>query len=100
MLAESYERIHRSNLIGMGVVPLQFPAGEDRNTLGLTGDETITVEGLANLTPGGKVAVTVKSAKGEKRIEALCRIDTVNELEYYRHDGILHYVLRRMIGAV
>ena len=100
VLAESYERIHRSNLIGMGVVPLQFPAGENRKTLGLTGDETISIEGLANLTPGSKVVVTVKSAKGEKRIEALCRIDTINELEYYRHDGILHYVLRRMIGAV
>ena len=71
VLAESYERIHRSNLIGMGVVPLQFPAGENRKTLGLTGDETISIEGLANLTPGSKVVVTVKSAKGEKRIEAL-----------------------------
>ena len=99
VLAESYERIHRSNLIGMGVVPLQFPEGEDRKTLGLTGNETISVEGLANLTPGGKVNVTVKSDKGEKRLEALCRIDTANELEYYRHGGILHYVLRRMIGA-
>ncbi|WP_104204798.1 aconitate hydratase AcnA [Billgrantia saliphila] len=99
VLAESYERIHRSNLIGMGVVPLQFPAGEDRKSLGLTGDETISIEGLADLTPGGKVTVTVKSDKGEKRIEALCRIDTANELEYYRHGGILHYVMRRMIGA-
>ncbi|MCE8011050.1 aconitate hydratase AcnA [Billgrantia desiderata] len=99
VLAESYERIHRSNLIGMGVVPLQFPEGENRKTLGLTGDETISIEGLADLTPGGQVNVTVKSAKGEKKIEALCRIDTANELEYYRHGGILHYVLRRMIGA-
>ncbi|MGQ4878385.1 aconitate hydratase AcnA [Billgrantia sp. LNSP4103-1] len=99
VLAESYERIHRSNLIGMGVVPLQFPEGESRTTLGLTGDETVSIEGLSHLTPGGKVAVTVKSDKGEKRIEALCRIDTANELEYYRHGGILHYVLRRMIGA-
>ncbi|MCE8022596.1 MULTISPECIES: aconitate hydratase AcnA [Halomonadaceae] len=99
VLAESYERIHRSNLIGMGVVPLQFPEGESRKTLGLTGDETISIEGLADLTPGGQVTVTVKSAKGEKKIEALCRIDTANELEYYRHGGILHYVLRRMIGA-
>ncbi|MDX5377336.1 MAG: aconitate hydratase AcnA [Halomonas sp.] len=99
VLAESYERIHRSNLIGMGVVPLQFPEGEDRKSLGLTGDETVSIEGLADLTPGGKVTVTVKSAKGEKKLEALCRIDTANELEYYRHGGILHYVLRRMIGA-
>jgi aconitate hydratase len=99
VLAESYERIHRSNLIGMGVVPLQFPEGESRKTLGLTGDETVSIEGLGELTPGGKVTVTIASDKGEKRLEALCRIDTANELEYYRHGGILHYVLRRMIGA-
>ncbi|WP_416138183.1 aconitate hydratase AcnA [Halomonas sp. HK25] len=99
VLAESYERIHRSNLIGMGVVPLQFPEGESRHTLGLTGDEQVSIEGLADLTPGGSVKVTVKSDRGEKKIEALCRIDTANELEYYRHGGILHYVLRKMIGA-
>ncbi|WP_163558119.1 aconitate hydratase AcnA [Halomonas sp. NO4] len=99
VLAESYERIHRSNLIGMGVVPLQFPEGESRQTLGLTGDETVSIEGLRELTPGGKVKVTVKSDKGEKKLEALCRIDTANELEYYRHGGILHYVLRKMIGS-
>ncbi|MCC5881259.1 MAG: aconitate hydratase AcnA [Halomonas sp.] len=100
VIAESYERIHRSNLIGMGVVPLQFSAEENRQSLGLTGDETISIEGLANLTPGGKVTIRVKSDKGEKSIDVLCRIDTANELEYYRHGGILHYVLRRMIGAV
>nr|WP_300312114.1 aconitate hydratase AcnA [Halomonas sp.] len=99
VLAESYERIHRSNLIGMGVVPLQFPEGETRQTLGLSGNETISVSGLADLTPGGEVAVTIKSDKGEKSFNALCRIDTANELEYYRHGGILHYVLRKMIGA-
>ncbi|WP_258364178.1 aconitate hydratase AcnA, partial [Halomonas sp. LBP4] len=100
VLAESYERIHRSNLIGMGVVPLQFPEGESRKTLGLTGDERVSIEGLRELTPGGRVTVTIKSDKGEKKLEALCRIDTANELEYYRHGGILHYVLRRMIGVV
>ncbi|GHE22359.1 aconitate hydratase AcnA [Halomonas urumqiensis] len=99
VLAESYERIHRSNLIGMGVVPLQFPEGESRKTLGLTGDEQVSIEGLSELTPGGKVKVTIKSGKGEKKLEALCRIDTANELEYYRHGGILHYVLRNMIGS-
>ncbi|MCE0733457.1 aconitate hydratase AcnA [Halomonas sp. G15] len=99
VLAESYERIHRSNLIGMGVVPLQFPQGESRQSLGLTGDERISIEGLSELTPGGKVKVTIASDKGEKTLEALCRIDTANELEYYRHGGILHYVLRKMIGA-
>jgi aconitate hydratase len=99
VIAESYERIHRSNLIGMGVVPLQFADGESRKSLGLTGDEQISIEGLSSLTPGSKVKVTIKSDKGEQSIEALCRIDTVNELEYYRHGGILHYVLRKMIGA-
>ncbi|NWN83611.1 MAG: aconitate hydratase AcnA [Halomonas sp.] len=99
VLAESYERIHRSNLIGMGVVPLQFPEGESRQSMGLTGDEQISIEGLADLTPGGSAKVTIKSDKGEKTIEALCRIDTANELEYYHHGGILHYVLRKMIGS-
>ncbi|MBD3898529.1 aconitate hydratase AcnA [Halomonas sp. ML-15] len=99
VLAESYERIHRSNLIGMGVVPLQFPEGEGRESLGLTGDETLSIEGLGELSPGGKVKVTIKSDKGEKKIEALCRIDTANELAYYQHGGILHYVLRKMIGS-
>ncbi|MDN3521334.1 aconitate hydratase AcnA [Halomonas ramblicola] len=99
VLAESFERIHRSNLIGMGVVPLQFPEGENRKTLSLTGDERVSIEGLDELTPGGRVKVTIKSDKGEKKLEALCRIDTANELEYYRHGGILHYVLRRMIGT-
>ncbi|WP_110648001.1 aconitate hydratase AcnA [Salinicola peritrichatus] len=97
VLTESYERIHRSNLIGMGVLPLQFPEGEDRNSLGLTGDETISVEGLADLKPGCSVKVTIASDKGEKKIDALCRIDTANELEYFRHGGILHYVLRSML---
>ena len=97
VLAESYERIHRSNLIGMGVVPLQFPQGQDRKSLGLTGDETVSIAGLADLTPGGTVKVQIKSEKGETTVDALCRIDTVNELDYYRHGGILHYVLRNMI---
>ncbi|OLO06018.1 MULTISPECIES: aconitate hydratase AcnA [Salinicola] len=97
VITESYERIHRSNLIGMGVLPLQFPEGESRETLGLTGDETISIEGLADLAPGSTVKVTIAGDKGEKKIDALCRIDTVNELEYYRHGGILHYVLRSML---
>ena len=99
VIAESFERIHRSNLIGMGVVPLQFPEGESRKTLGLTGDEEISIEGLSDLSPGGSVKVTIHSADGEHRIDAKCRIDTLNELAYYRHGGILHYVLRKMIGA-
>ncbi|MCK0767210.1 aconitate hydratase AcnA [Chromohalobacter canadensis] len=97
VLAESYERIHRSNLIGMGVLPLQFPEGEDRKSLGMTGDEKISIEGIADIEPGAKVKVTIASDKGEKKIEALCRIDTANEMAYYRHGGILHYVLRSML---
>ncbi|WP_346796563.1 aconitate hydratase AcnA [Halomonas sp. Bachu 37] len=99
VLAESFERIHRSNLIGMGVVPLQFPEGESRKSLGLTGDEEVSIAGLADLTPGGNVKVIIKGADGEKSVDAKCRIDTANELAYYRHGGILHYVLRKMIGA-
>ncbi|NYS60462.1 aconitate hydratase AcnA [Vreelandella salicampi] len=100
VLAESFERIHRSNLIGMGVVPLQFPEGESRQTLGLTGDEEVSIEGLSELSPGGNVKVRILKADGEVHdLDAKCRIDTVNELAYYRHGGILHYVLRKMIGA-
>ncbi|XKH60528.1 aconitate hydratase AcnA [Halomonas sediminis] len=99
VLAESFERIHRSNLIGMGVVPLQFPEGQDRKSLGLTGDEKISIAGLADLTPGGTVNVIIEGADGETTVEAKCRIDTADELAYYRHGGILHYVLRKMIGA-
>ena len=99
VIAESFERIHRSNLIGMGVVPLQFAEGESRKTLGLTGDEEISIAGLSDLTPGGTVKIVIKNADGERSVDAKCRIDTVNELAYYRHGGILHYVLRKMIGA-
>ncbi|MBR2514890.1 MAG: aconitate hydratase AcnA [Halomonas sp.] len=99
VIAESFERIHRSNLIGMGVVPLQFPEGESRETLGLTGDEEVSIAGLSDLSPGGTVHVVIKNGDGERTVDAKCRIDTVNELAYYRHGGILHYVLRKMIGA-
>ncbi|MGP8292040.1 aconitate hydratase AcnA [Vreelandella zhanjiangensis] len=99
VIAESFERIHRSNLIGMGVVPLQFPEGETRETLGLTGDEEVSIAGLSDLSPGKTVQVVIKTADKERTVDAKCRIDTVNELAYYRHGGILHYVLRKMIGA-
>lgn len=99
VIAESYERIHRSNLIGMGVVPLQFPEGETRETLGLTGNEEVSIAGLSDLSPGKTVQVVIKTADNERTVDAKCRIDTVNELAYYRHGGILHYVLRKMIGA-
>ena len=97
VIVESYERIHRSNLIGMGVLPLQFKDGDTRKTLRLTGDDSFTIKGLADLTPGQDVAVEVTRANGETfNFTAQCRIDTANEMEYYRHGGILHYVLRKL----
>jgi aconitate hydratase len=99
VIAESFERIHRSNLIGMGVLPLQFPAGADRKTLQLTGQESFTLRGLAKLKPRQKLELIITYADGEKQeVDVHCRIDTANELAYYQHGGILHYVLRRMIG--
>ena len=95
VIAESFERIHRSNLIGMGVIPLQFQAGTTRETLGLDGTETVDVELDDTLTPGTQVNVTFTRTNGESfQIQAQSRIDTGNELEYYRHGGILCYVLR------
>jgi aconitate hydratase len=100
VIAQSFERIHRSNLIGMGVLPLQFADGESWQTLGLSGDETVTIEGLTALTPRAPVTVKVTFADGTvKEAVTRCRIDTINELDYYRHGGILHYVLRNLVAA-
>jgi aconitate hydratase len=97
VIAETYERIHRSNLVGMGVLPLQFLAGENRETLGLTGDEQFTVTGVADLHPRQEVVVKVTRADGTTAsFGARVRIDTENELEYFRAGGILHYVLRNL----
>ena len=96
VIAESYERIHRSNLVGMGVLPLQFPDGESVSSLGLTGFETFTLEQLED---GAKtLGVTAAPEGGGDAIEfeAGVRIDTPNEWLYYRHDGILHFVLRQL----
>jgi aconitate hydratase len=95
VIAESYERIHRSNLIGMGVLPLQFPDGEDVQTLGLTGEETFTISGVEALN-GGSVPRTVRVQAGEREFEARVRIDTPGEADYYRHGGIMQYVLRSL----
>src|SRR5690606_21984322 len=92
VIAESYERIHRSNLIGMGVLPLQFPEGETHQNLGLTGEETIAISGMAAINDGipETVTVTATAADGsEKTFEAVVRLDTPGEAEYYRHGGIL-----------
>lgn len=98
VIAESFERIHRSNLIGMGILPLEFPQGVTRKTLGLTGKEQISVSGLQTLKPGQTVLVDITYADGRKEVvNTRCRIDTGNELTYYENDGILHYVIRKML---
>ena len=99
VFAESFERIHRSNLIGMGILPLQFVDGMDRKKLKLNGSEIITINGIEKgLNPGDKLSVEFRYQNGEiKKIEMLCRIDTNNELEYYKHGGILQFVLRNTI---
>jgi aconitate hydratase len=97
VIAESYERIHRSNLVGMGVLPLQFLPNEDRNTLGLTGEETFNVSGLAEAI-GEPSKHAVVEASG-KRFEVQVRLDTPMEAEYYRNGGILPYVLRQLAAA-
>ncbi|MDY6797619.1 MAG: aconitate hydratase AcnA, partial [Pseudomonadota bacterium] len=101
VVAESYERIHRSNLIGMGVMPLQFPEGVDRKTLKLTGEETISIEGLSgDIQPGQTLTMTVKYKDGStESCELKSRIDTANEAVYFRHGGILHYVVREMLKS-
>ncbi len=99
VIAESYERIHRSNLIGMGVMPLQFPDGVDRKSLGLQGDEIVDIPELGDdLEPGQTIKVVFRKADGsEETVNAVSRLDTSSEVEYYRHGGILHYVLRNMM---
>ena len=97
VIAESFERIHRSNLVGMGVLPLQFHDGESAESLGLTGDEQFTIRDVAGIKPRQDVEVLVTRADGSTRtITARCRIDTYNELEYFHAGGILPYVLRRL----
>jgi aconitate hydratase len=100
VIAESFERIHRSNLVGMGVLPLQFHDGENAATFGLTGEEKYTMEGIATLEPRQDVEVKVVRDTGEEfSFTARCRIDTYNELAYFRAGGILQYVLRRLAAA-
>jgi aconitate hydratase len=97
VIAESFERIHRSNLVGMGVLPLQFRDGENAASFGLTGEEKYTIEGIADLQPRQDVEVKVTRDSGEEfSFTARCRIDTYNELEYFRAGGILQYVLRKL----
>ena len=97
VIVESFERIHRSNLVGMGVLPLQFKEGESRHSLGLNGDCSFTIKGVASLKPQQDVEVEVTRADGTTfTFTALCRIDTANEVEYFMNGGILQYVLRKL----
>ena len=99
VIAESFERIHRSNLVGMGILPLQFLPGESAKSLGLTGLETYDIAGLASVTPGQKIPVAAKGADGTtKRFQTVARIDTPNEVEYFKNGGILTYVLRQALA--
>ena len=102
VIAESFERIHRSNLVGMGVVPFEFTEGMNRKTLGLTGDEVVTIKGLAgDLKPLSILTATIAYADGTvKEIPVKCRIDTAVEIEYVENGGVLHYVLRNLAKAV
>ncbi|MDX1802994.1 MAG: aconitate hydratase AcnA [Alcanivorax sp.] len=98
VIAESYERIHRSNLIGMGVLPLQFPEGTDRKTLNLDGSEEVDIPDLSNdLKPGDTVTVVFRKDGKEQKVEAVSRLDTAAEVTYYKNGGILHYVLRQIM---
>ncbi|MGB5864263.1 MAG: aconitate hydratase AcnA, partial [Sulfitobacter sp.] len=95
VIAESFERIHRSNLVGMGVIPFEFTGGDSRKSLGLTGEETVSISGLDTIEPLQEVPCTITMADGtEKNITLKCRIDTAIEIEYIEHGGVLHYVLR------
>ena len=97
VIAESFERIHRSNLVGMGVIPLEFTAGDTRKTLGLTGDEVISISGLDSVEPQQDVPCVITYPDGTtKDITLRCRIDTAPEIEYVEHGGVLHYVLRKL----
>lgn len=101
MIAESFERIHRSNLVGMGVIPFEFTAGMTRKSLGLKGNEVVSIQGLSgDLKPLSLVDCTIAYADGtQKTIQIKCRIDTEIEIEYVEHGGVLHYVLRDLATA-
>jgi aconitate hydratase len=100
VIVESFERIHRSNLVGMGVLPLTFKDGVDRKSLSLTGDETLDILGLDNLAPRMDLTLLIHRTNGTTdTVPLLCRVDTLDEVSYYRHGGILHYVLREMAKA-
>ena len=100
VIAESFERIHRSNLIGLGVLPLQFTDGDNRGALHLDGSETIAVEGIAGgLAPRATLTLRITRADGStEALPLLCRLDTAGEVEYYRHGGVLPFVYRQLLA--
>jgi aconitate hydratase len=98
VIAESYERIHRSNLIGMGVLPLQYPADQNAESLGLTGEETFSITGVTALNDGTTPRTVKVSTDTGVEFDAVVRIDTPGEADYYRHGGIMQYVLRSLIA--
>jgi aconitate hydratase len=100
VIAQSFERIHRSNLVGMGVLPLVFEEGVSWGSLGLKGSETVAIKGLGALAPLVKLMANISFADGTKKdVPLICRIDTLDELNYFRSGGILHYVLRNLAAA-
>jgi len=99
VIAESYERIHRSNLVGMGILPLQFVAGENAQSLGLTGEEIFEISAISDLVRKFAAGKQVKVRAGQKEFSALVRIDTPQEAQYYANGGILQFVLRQLIAS-
>ena len=97
VIAESYERIHRSNLVGMGILPLQFPEGQTAESLGLSGEEVFEISGVTELNEG-RTPKTVRVSAGDVSFDAVVRIDTPGEADYYRNGGILHFVLRQLLA--
>ena len=98
VIARSFERIHRSNLVGMGVLPLQFMGADSAQSLGITGSETIDILGLEDIRPQQEIKVRITNEERTVEITVKSRIDTAIEVDYYRHGGILPYVLRELIG--
>ena len=100
VIAENFERIHRSNLVGMGVIPFEFTGGDTRSSLGLTGEEVVSITGLGDVKPLEEVEAKIKMADGtDKTVTLKCRIDTAVEIDYVKNGGVLHYVLRSLAAA-
>ena len=97
VIAQSFERIHRSNLVGMGILPFVFDEGTSWRSLGLTGAESVSIRGVANIAPGQRMMLEIVRSDGESRtVPVTCRADTLDELNYFKHGGILPYVLRQL----